>query len=204
MTAGDRVTHFYDPGAVMPESIVDIVNRALDYLGQQPLVSLEEPGPNAAKIRRIWPMVRDGVLREHSWKGATRRIQLNELQHKPTFGFERRFQLPPDFLRLVDTFPHNARVEVEGDSLLADVRNLSIAYIAKVEDPRLFDAVLSDVLSLKLAAELAFGVSASVSLAQQLEDRYRQRLRDARGYDARESAGPERRLGSWAQSKLGL
>ena len=188
----------------MPESIVDIVNRALDYIGQQTLVNLDEPGPNPAKVRRIWPLVRDAVLREHGWKCATRRIQLNELREKPVFGFKCRFQLPPDFLRLVDVFPSEARVEVEGDSLLSDLPELSIAYVSRVENPRLFDAALSEALSLKLAAELAYGASASMSLAQQLEEKYRQKLRDARGYDARESGGAQRTLGSWASAKLGL
>jgi hypothetical protein len=188
----------------MATSIVDIVNRALDYLGQQPLVSFDEPGPNAAKVRRVWPQARDAVLREHTWKSATRRSRLNLLSDRPAFGFAHRYQLPPDFLRLVDTNPPEARVEVEGDTLLADVEELSIAYVARVDNPRLFDATLSDALSLRLAAELAFGVSASVSLAQQLEDRYRQRLKEARGYDAREGATPPARMASWVGAKLGM
>lgn len=187
----------------MSDSIVNIVNRALDYLGQQALVSFDEPGPNAAKVRRIWPQVRDSVLREHGWKSATRRLRLNELAEKPAFGFEHRYQLPPDFLRLVNTNPPGARVEVEGDTLLADVKELSIAYVARIENPRLFDSALTDALSLKLAAELAFGVTASVSLAQQLEEKYRLRIREARGYDAREGDYQQPQLGSWARAKLG-
>lgn len=187
----------------MPDSIVSIVNRALDYLGQHSLVSLDEPGPNAAKVRRIWPQVRDAVLREHNWKSAIRRVRLNELKEGSVFGFKHRYQLPPDFLRLVDTFPADARAEVEGDSLLTDVPAIAIAYVARVENPRLFDAALAEAMSLKLAAELAFGVSASVSLAQQLEEKYRLRLRDARGYDARESDGQRWSMGAWARAKLG-
>lgn len=186
----------------MPESLVNIVNRAMDLLGQQPLVSFDEAGPNPARIRRAWPQVRDAVLREHNWKCATRRVKLSELALSPDFGFERRYQLPPDFLRLVDTFPAQARVEVEGDTLLADVKGLAIAYVARIEDPGLFDASLKDVFSLRLAAELAFGITASASLAGQLEERYRQRLREARGHDAREGECLQTGPGSWVKAKL--
>ena len=184
-------------------SLVDIVNRALDYLGQQTLMSFDQPGPDAARIRRIWPQVRDSVLREHPWKCATRRGKLNDLKGGPLFGFRHRYQLPPEFLRLVDTEPEDARVAVEGDSLLSDAKPLSIAYVAKVEDPTKYDSLLSECLSIKLAAELCFGVTASVSLAQQLEEKYQRRLRDARGYDAREDAGQQWQPGSWARAKLG-
>lgn len=187
----------------MSDSIVNIVNRALDLIGQQPLVSFDEPGPNAARVRRIWPQARDAVLREHNWKSATRRLKLNELSEKPAFDFERRFQLPPDFLRLVETFPQNARAEVEGDSLLSDAEHLSIAYVARIDDPNLFDSTLKEVLSLKLASELAYGSSASVSLAGQLDEKYRQRLKEARGHDAREGDSLRTGMGSWARAKLG-
>ena len=187
----------------MAASIVNIVNRALDHIGQQTLVSFDDPGPNPARIRRLWPQVRDAVLREHNWKSATKRIKLNELLAKPAFGFDRRYQLPPDFLRLVDTYPAGVKVEVEGDCLLADEKELFIAYVARVDDPSLFDTSLKDVLSLKLAAELAYGISASVTLAGQLEDKYRQRLKEARGHDAREGDSLRTGLGAWARAKLG-
>lgn len=187
----------------MAEAVLDIVNRALDHIGQQALISMDEPGPDAARVRRLWPQVRDAVLRDHTWKCAMRRVRLNRLKEAPVFGFTARFQLPPDFLRLAGADPAQARVEVEGATLLADVTALSIAYVSRVEDPRLFDAALSECMSLKLAAELAFGSTASVTLAQQMEARYLQRLRDARYYDAGEGAPPLYEPGSWVRAKLG-
>lgn len=184
-------------------SLLVILNRALDKLGQAPLVSLSEPGPNAARVRRMWPGCRDAVLREHPWKCATKRVRLNELKDKPVFGFARRYQLPPDFLRLVAVEPEGAVVEVEGDTLLADAKGLALAYVARIENPRLFDAALSEALSVKLAAELAYGTTGSTSLAEQLRAEYQQKLREARGHDAREGAGQNYALGSWARAKLG-
>lgn len=184
-------------------SLLDIINRALDKIGQKPLVSVAETGPNAARVRRMWPGCRDGVLREHPWKCATKRLSLNELKEKPAFGFSRRYQLPPDFLRLVSVYPEGALVEVEGDTLLADARGLALAYVARIENPRLYDAALAEALSLKLAAELAYGTTGSAGLAEQLLAEYRQKLKEARGHDAREGAGQTRTPGRWARAKLG-
>lgn len=184
-------------------SLLDILNRALDKLGQKPLVNTAEPGPNAARVRRMWPACRDAVLREHPWKCATKRVQLNELKEKPLFGFSHRYQLPSDFLRLVAVEPQGASVEVEGNTLLADVRGLAIAYVSRVENPRLYDAALSEALSLKLASELAYGTTGSSSLAEQLRAEYQQKLKEARGHDAREGSGQTRSMGTWSRAKLG-
>lgn len=187
----------------MAKATLDIINRALDYIGQQPLVSMDEAGPMAARVRRMWLQARDAVFREHGWKCLTRRRELNRLQEAPAFGFKYRYQLPPDFLRLAATWPAKARVEVEGATLLADAPELSIAYVGRIDDPLLYDSALSEALSLKLGAELAFGSSASVTLGQQLDAKYQQKLREARHYDSREGAGAEYSLGSWARAKLG-
>lgn len=184
-------------------NLLDILNRALDKLGQKPLVSLAEIGPNAARVRRMWPGCRDAVLREHPWKCAIKRVRLNALKDKPLFGFSLRYQLPPDFLRLVAVHPDLAGVEIEGDTLLANANPLDLAYVARIENPRLYDAALSEALSLKLAADLAYGTTASSTLAAQLQEQYRQCLKEARGHDAREGAGQTIRPGSWARAKLG-
>ena len=188
----------------MNASVADIVNTALDYLGQAPIVSFDERSPNAARARRMWAGARDGVLRAHIWKCAQKRVRLARLAARPVFGFAIQYQLPPDFLRLVATEPGNARFSIEGTRIMADVPELCIAYVARVEKANLFDAALRDCLALKLAAMMAYGATASTSLSQALEAQYRDRLKEARSADAREGepqthAGP----GNWAAARLG-
>ena len=71
----------------MNASVADIVNTALDYLGQAPIISLGERSPNAARARRMWASARDGVLRAHVWKCAQKRTRLARLAARPVFGF---------------------------------------------------------------------------------------------------------------------
>ena len=184
-------------------ALIDLVNRALEKLGQEALVSLDQTSPYAAKVKRVWPGVLDSVLREHSWRSATRRLKLNRLAEAPLFGWDYRYQLPPDFVSLVQTHPANIQVEIEGDSILCNEKSLGLAYVARLDNPDLYDGALKECLVLKLAAELAYGTTASASLAQALEQQYREKLKDARHQNANESPTPGWQLGSWAQAKLG-
>lgn len=189
-------------GCEMAASIVDIVNTALDYLGQGTIVSLDERSPHAARARRMWAGARDAVLRAHVWKCAQKRAKLARRAEAPLFGFARQFQLPPDFLRLVAVHP-DARFAVEGNRIMADAEALCIAYVARIEDAGLFDAALRDCLALKLAAMMAFGATASSSLGQVLEERYKERLREARSFDAREGEAQIYAPSAWAAARLG-
>lgn len=186
----------------MRASVVDIVNTALDYLGQSSIISLDERTPNAARARRMWAGARDSVLRAHIWKCAQKRVNLARLASRPVFGFAYQYQLPSDFLRLVSTKP-DARFSVEGDKIMADTPELAIAYVARVEDAGLFDAALKDCLALKLASMMAFGVTASTALCESMENRYKERLREARSVDAREGEPQIYAPSSWANAHRG-
>ncbi|MDL2272232.1 hypothetical protein LJC23_04280 [Desulfovibrio sp. OttesenSCG-928-I05] len=186
----------------MNASQVDIVNMALDYLGQASITSMDERSPNAARARRMWGGARDSVLRSHIWKCAQKRVRLARLASRPLFGFSFQFQLPPDFLRLVGLSP-DVRFSLEGDRIMADAEELSMAYVARVEDAALFDAGLRDCIALKLAAMMAYAVTASTAHSQSLEEQYKTRLREARGTDAREGEALAYAPSRWAGAKLG-
>lgn len=186
----------------MNASVVDIVNTALDYLGQAPIINMDEHSPSAARARRMWPGARDGVLRAHIWKCAQKRARLARLAARPLFGFAYQYQLPPDFLRLAATEPE-ARFSIEKDRLMADSPELSIAYVVRLEDANLFDAMLRDCLALKLAAMMAYGATASTALSQGLEIQFRNRLKEARSADAREGEPQTYSPGKWAAARLG-
>ena len=57
-------------------SVIDICNKALDKLGQNPIISLTDGNKAANLCTRNWPLVRDQVLREHPWNFAMKRAIL--------------------------------------------------------------------------------------------------------------------------------
>ncbi|WP_035066656.1 hypothetical protein [Nitratidesulfovibrio termitidis] len=182
--------------------IVDIVNRALGLIGQEHVTSMDDPTPVASKARRFWPEVRDSVLRAHPWKSALRRARLERLAEDPPFGFGAQYQLPGDFLRLVETEPDTPR-QIEGRRLLADVEAVSILYVRRETDVNLYDPQLREALAYKLASELAYGDTASATLAQALDQQYRQRLAEAAGTDAREGEPARPAPSRWVAAHQG-
>jgi hypothetical protein len=184
-------------------STVDTVNTALDYIGQGAITSLDESSPVAEQARRLWPIALEEVLRAHFWKCATTRLTLNAHEQRPAFGFRHAYQLPSDFIRLVGTEPPDAEVTVEGRLLLTDEKRMAISYVRRLEDSTLYDTTLRQCLAIKLAQMMCFGRTASTTMSQSLEQQYRDKLREARAYDAMEGAPPRLPGSSWAAAKLG-
>jgi hypothetical protein len=192
----------------MATSVIEICNNALLDLGEEAIVSLADNTKAARLCNQRWPAVRDAVLRAHPWNCATAQTRLAAGSEPPAWQYDRRFPLPADCLRVLAVEVDGAALEAwevqEGAILCDEDGPLDIAYIRRIEDPRLFDPLLCEALSSRLSATLAYPITASTSLAQSFWSAYAEKLREARGVDAREAApisapGPT----SWLRAKLG-
>lgn len=185
-------------------STIDIINRGLTYIGDATIASMADPTPNAEKVRRVWPESRDTVFRDGLWKCLQKRVALARLADAPAFGFKYQFKLPTDFIRVVRLHPEHLNWQVEGEKILTDESALSLAYIARITDSGLYDPALREALACRLAADLCFGNTASTSLWDALENKYRNVMATARNIDAHEGTPANSYSPSaWAASKLG-
>jgi len=102
-------------------SQVEIANRALTKLGAARIISFDDDNKQARAVKSMFEIVRDAELRAHLWSFSVKRVSLAALSTTPTWGFDYEYQLPSDYLRLVqvnDVYP--------GPSL-DDYRNASVA-----------------------------------------------------------------------------
>ena len=77
--------------------------------------------------------------------------------------------------------------QVEGRQIATNLGDpLNIAYIAKVTDPGQYDAGFVSALSARLAWALAMPITASPTMAQEMERAFKAAMREARGVSARE------------------
>jgi hypothetical protein len=111
----------------------------------------------------------------------------------PAFDYDTYYSLPSDFLRLVRTddmrFPHR----IEENSLFAtDATTPGIVYVRQVTDESEIPRYVAEAIHLKLAAELALTLKASMSEKQMFEQKYDRALDEARYYDSIQ--GPTERL----------
>ncbi len=192
----------------MANSIIEICNSALADLGEEPISSLGD-GTKAARLcSQRWPAVRDAVLRAHPWNCATALARLAASAEAPAFGRSRAFPLPTDCLRVLAVECGGADVEdweAQSGALICDDDGpLDLTYVRRLEDPRLYDALLVEALTARLSATLAYPLTASSGLGQALWNAYADKLREARGVDARESSpGRAPQPTDWLSAKLG-
>lgn len=186
-------------------SAVEIANAALLRLGASLVLSLDEDSKAARLARQLYAPVRDAVLRAHPWNCAVKRQALARLETAPSFGFACRHQLPVDCLRLLALAEagDGEPFRIEGRTLLSNLETASATYVARLEDPAQFDALLGEVIVARLAAELAYPIAGSSALGQTLWQLYEIKLREARGIDAQEGAPPETAGGDrWLRARL--
>jgi hypothetical protein len=181
----------------MPDTVVDICNRALALIGARSIQALDQSGDIPAACNRLYGPARDVVLRAYPWNCAVRRARLGAATEKPAFGFERYFRLPegPDeptpyalrVLRVRDDLEQGVVWKLEGRFIATDEpAPLDIVYIGRVLDPAGFDPGIADALAARLAMDLSVRVTDNTALGERLAQLYRERLLEARRTDAQE------------------
>jgi hypothetical protein len=120
----------------------------------------------------------------------------------PAFGYVYSYALPTNCLRVIQLEEKSMVFKIEGRNLLTDESPARIIYVSQVTDPNQFDAMFTEALSARLAAELAIAVSESNSLYQNMMEVYRMKITDARSIDGQESGEPEIVSDTWLDSRL--
>lgn len=196
----------------MPETVVEICNRALALVGQTPIQALDQAGKPAASCNRLYGPARDAVLRAYPWNCAVRRALLPAGTAKPAFGFARYFRLPegPDeplpyalrILRVRDDIERGIVWKLEGRFVATDEpAPLGIVYIGRVLDPALFDPGLADAIAARLAMDLAVPLTDNAATGERIAALYRERLIEARRADAQEGVPEDLSAGGWIEAR---
>lgn len=191
----------------MARSVIELCNNALQDLGEEPVSSLAEATKAARLCNQRWPSVRDAVLRAHPWNCAMRLTELAPGSEQPLWKWDYQYVLPPDFLRVValtgpaGEFIHQWEV-IGGSVLCNEAAPVQLAYVRRETDPVRYDPLLGEALSARLAAVLAYPLTGSTSLSKTLWESYSDKLREARGVDAREGAPEAPMPMSWLTAKM--
>ena len=164
----------------MPSNI-DIFNLALLKLAQDATIgSFTERSKESRIAARLWEPMRDLVLAERQWPWAMRAMPLAVASEPAMPGWQLRYSRPADCITVVavtdeagvraarrmsrwceDDFRLRYAVEYEvaggeqGTSILADIEQAYLIYVARVEDTERYPPSFVDALACKLAEEAA-------------------------------------------------
>lgn len=169
----------------MALSKITICTNALLQLGSQPIAAFDEGTDNSLLCSNLWPQTLDGVLRAHPWNCATKRVSLAPSAIVPIYGFSFAFDLPGDFLRLMeaDTLYDYKR---EGGQILGNENPFFIKYIWRNEAVPTYDSLLIEALTAAMKTALAYPITKSTTKEAECLALYKERLQHARTVDGLE------------------
>jgi hypothetical protein len=188
---------------------VEIANRALTKLGAERVLLLSDNSKEARTMNSMFDSMFDAELRRHRWKFAMKRATLPALASPPEWGYQYAYQLPPDFLSLVqvnDIYLRGLKQKtlwaIESGQILTDLpAPLKVRYIRRVDNLALLDPLFVEVLACKLAFEACETLTQSSSKKEAADKEYKFSVNEACRQDAIESPPDELPWGSWNDSR---
>jgi len=185
----------------MAISNVSICNKALYLLGEDEIALLTDAVKPARVCNVLFEPVRDALLRQFPWNFAVKRAALSQSTSSPAFGFDYEYQLPADCLRVLEVQDSRISWKVEGRKLITNSDTISIRYIARITDPTQYDSQFVDLLSARLASELAIPLTDSNTRFQEMQALYQTRLKAARSSDAQEGTPDMLDATAWTDAR---
>lgn len=176
---------------------VNICNNALIELGSDSIVSLTEDSKAARQCNQVYDNERRKLLRAHPWNFAIGRRVLSRLTTTPAFEFSYEYSLPADCLRTLSLYGSNYRFTIEGSKLLTDDPSPRLIYIRNITDEYDFDPSFADLLSLSIAVRICYAMTGSNTLANQLFDKMRRAITQAKQFDGQEGNNYQLPEGEW-------
>ena len=197
-------------------SQVEIVNRALIKIGGNRITSMGDDSKSAKVMSALWDTVRKSEITKRYWNFALARAQLAKLSTAPSWNFQNQFQLPVDFLKIVQVNDmyivpsmtdyvngDNSPYAIAGQTIETDFEDpLKIRYVKDIADPGLFDHLFVEVLASKLAYEACYEITQSRQGCDQALNDYNIAIKEA--YKSNAISRPPQSIpdDSWILSRL--
>lgn len=183
------------------DSEVAVCNRGLQKIGERQIMSLDDKSQQATECKRLYSILRDRIQGEYAWNFCKTRASLPALADAPAFGFSKQFNLPTDFLRLLDVRT-SSKWSLEGGKILTDSGSpLEIIYVARVTDTTKFSPEFTEVFASLIAVELVEIFTQSNQKKQLLLEQYELQLRKGLATDAKQQHPMEFEEDDWITSR---
>ena len=186
----------------MSTTELSICNDALIEVGADTIASLSDNNDKARTLNEQYNKHRRHLLYSHPWNFSIKRVEVSADVTNPEFKWAKRFALPADCLRVLETSEDPNEWHVEGRFIVANCESLKIAYISDITNAAHFSEGFAKALALKLAASVAYKFTQSTTLKDELEKKYLRELSFARSFDAQESVGDRVYADNWLNSRF--
>lgn len=186
-------------------SQVRVANLALQKLGAQEIVSMDEDTRERRSITRCYTMLRDRELRAHNWNFSIKRAVLAPSSVVPAFEFAKAFPLPSDCLRpLPPARDVDWTIENHNGSkhiLTNEGTVIYLRYVSRVTDETQFDPLFAEMLACKIAWHCCEEITQSNQKKADIEREYDKAKADAKRINAFEQASPQEPEPPWVTAR---
>lgn len=136
-------------------SKTEICNRALAKVGDRRVSNIEtDTSERAQALNDMYDSIRLSMLRNYPWNFAIKRTQLAVDATAPSWGYAKRYQLPSDFLALLEV-KNKPDYRIESGYILTDEgAPLYIKYVRNITDTGEYDPLFDEAFAAELAVEL--------------------------------------------------
>lgn len=158
---------------------VSICNGALTLLGADRITALTQDTEEAKICLERYSYVRDSVLQIHPWAFCIFRAYLTANLEGPIYDYQYKFQLPttPYCLMVLEVWEDEDWV-IEEHYILCNTANINIKYIGRVTDTSTFPPIIADLISSRLALEIAYKITGSAAMVQNMDRLYHLRMNE--------------------------
>jgi hypothetical protein len=157
---------------------------ALIKLGADPITSLAQDTKNARLCNAVFESLRNEVLEGHEWSFATKTVELASIVGTPIMNWTYQFQLPADFLKMIRAEDWKQEFETLDGYLHSNDDPMKIKYIWENTNSGTWHQSFCNSLSWRIAAELAYAITKSNTVANTMMVGYDMVLKVARYNDA--------------------
>jgi hypothetical protein len=200
----------------MAASEVQIANLALQMLGAPSIISLTEDTLSAREMNLAFASVRDAELNRRRWRFSIVRTSLPALASTPDSDYAYQYQLPGNFIRLIEGGDIRAVVDlsdyrgsngaalyqIEGRRLLTNLpAPLAIRYIARITDTGLFTPAFDMAFAASLALQTCEKITQATQKQAACDVLYRKAIREAASANALELASEPQGDDTWVMAR---
>lgn len=198
-------------------SRTQIINGGLQIISANLIADPDEDTESARQAKAVYDQIVGAEIEAHAWYFAKRQAALPASATAPDFKYQRAFNLPADFARLVElndnwVFSVMRYVdaspvppyELFGRAIFTNIdAPLKISYLsnAVVADPTMWPALFGNVASAALAVRLAMPLTKSEGMVSLAEKVYQKELVRARKSNAIQMPPAYPPDGSWMTAR---
>ena len=156
---------------------IEAVNYALQYLGEQPITSLDDDSDRALTMKSFYYIARDSVLEDANWTFATKRFTPARNAVDPEWGWNYSYTIPSDIVRVTTVLRDWGSSSVAGIGYYDFPNEMKSAHVIEgneilsndertMEDEGNYSPLFMEAFAAKLAYLAALPITASMQKQQ--------------------------------------